>query len=142
MNFHQLLQLRDGLLRQSRLANVAFAWHRLAIVGDRIATVGLHGRVCLRVAEHATEAAWPLLTALEGSQAVIDEHFTDEDVIELADLIAFAGIDPVDGAHVFRLEDLVARFGSPLRRELERAGIRVAWPAPQGLNPSEAPRLE
>lgn len=142
MNFHQLLQLREALVRQARLANVAFAWHRLALLGDRIDAAGLRGPVRLRIADDASEAPWPTLTALEGSQSVIEEHFTDEDIVELADLIGFTGADPVDGAHEFRLDELATRFGRPLRLELERAGIRAEGAAPRGLDPSEAPRRD
>lgn len=142
MNFQQLLHNRDTLMRQSRLANVAFAWHRLAVLGDRITLAGLRGRVRLRVADAPNDAPWPVLVALDASQAVLEEHFTDEDVEELADLLAFAGADPVDGVHAFRIEEVAMRFGQPLRRELERAGVQVAWPAPRGLNPSAAPHAE
>lgn len=141
MNFHQLLQLRDALVRQSRLANTAFAWHRLALLGERIARAGLRGLVRLRPADEASDIPWPTLTALEGSQAVIEEHFTDEDIVDLSDVIAFVTGEPA-GVQEFRLEEMSVRFGAPLRTELERAGIEIAGPAHHGLNPSEMPRRE
>ncbi|HYC72084.1 MAG TPA: hypothetical protein VEB66_12800 [Opitutaceae bacterium] len=142
MNFHQLLQTRETLRRQARLADAAFAWHRLAGLGRRFAVAGLRGRVRLRLADPGSDAGWPALTALDGSQSVIEEHFTDEDVVELSDLLAFVGAEPDDGAHVLRIEDLEPRFAEPLRRELERAGVSVPAIPRRGLDPSEAPRAD
>ncbi|MDI1249112.1 MAG: hypothetical protein PSV13_09640 [Lacunisphaera sp.] len=48
MNFQQLLQQRDALLRQARLANTAYAYRRLDEFAGRIARARLHGAVTLR----------------------------------------------------------------------------------------------
>lgn len=123
MNFHQLLHQRHALQRQARLAGVAYAYQRLGDFAARIAQARLHGLVALRPADPAGEPAWPTLTALEGSQAVLDEHFLDEEVVELADILEFLGEEvPSDGL-AFRLEELESRFRSALRRELESSGV-------------------
>ena len=67
---------------------------------------------------------WPVLTALEGNQSVIEEHFTDENILEMADLMIFiTGEDPTD--KVFHLEDLEPHFIQPLRDQLVQAGITL-----------------
>lgn len=123
MKFSQLLLQRDALLRQARLANVAFAYHRLGEFAARIARARLQGVVILRDGDPAGEQPWPRLHAEEGSQAVLEEHFIEEDVSELADILAFlhdAG-RPLEVR--FRLEDLAKCFLPRLRRELEQADI-------------------
>jgi hypothetical protein len=125
MNFHQLIQQRDGLLRQARLANLAFAGQRLGVFAARIARARLRGLVRLRTGDPTAEQPWPGLTALEGSQAALEEHFLDEDGVELADILGFLGEDVAGGGFTFRLEELEDRFLSPLRQELESAGINL-----------------
>lgn len=122
MKLSQLLRQREALLWQSRLANLAFAYGQLAGLAARIAAARLRGPVRLQSADPAAERYCPELTALAGSQAVIEEHFTDENVLDLADLLGFlTGRDDVNTT--FRLEDLTAEFLTPLRRKLERAGV-------------------
>ena len=124
MNLSKLLHQREALLRQTRLANLAYAYRRLGDFADRIARAGLHGKVCLQPADPATERYWPVLTALEGNQSVIEEHFSDEDILELEELIFFVtGEDGMDV--VFRCEELAARFIRPLRRQLIQAGVTL-----------------
>lgn len=125
MNFHHLLHQRDALLRQARLANRAFAYQRLEVVASRIAQARLQGLVELRPGDPEGEQPWPGLRALEGSQSVLEEHFLDEEIVELADILGFVGEElPVDGFR-FRLEELAGRYLPPLRRELEAAGITL-----------------
>lgn len=132
MNFHQLLHQRDALLRQARLANTAYAYRRLGEFAGRIARARLHGAVRLDPGDPAGERPWPGLTALDGSQAVLEEHFLDEEIIELADILCFLGLD-ADSGVTFRLEDLGGRFLPGLRRELALAGLN---PGPAG-SPAE-----
>ncbi len=132
MNFHQLLQQRDALLRQARLANTAYAYRRLGEFAGRIARAQLHGAVRLDPGDPAGERPWPGLTALDGSQAVLEEHFLDEDILELADILCFLGLDTGSGV-TFRLEELGARFLPGLRRELAQAGLN---PGPES-SPTE-----
>ena len=135
MNFHQLLQQRDDLLRQARLANAAFAYQRLGDFVARLARAQLHGLVALWPGEPAGEQPWPALTALEDSQFAIEEHFLDEDIVELVDILAFLGEDVHTGGLTFRLDELESVYLPQLRRELEAAGIAVADAARPGRHP-------
>jgi len=136
MNFHQLIQQRGHLQRQARLANVAFAYDRLARLAHRITRAQLHGPVILRASDPDGGRPWPMLIAQLGSQAVIEEHFTDEDIVDLADLLGFVGAEFVAGELAFPLEEVGERYLPPLERELARAGVRptVAWRSPGDPN--------
>ena len=58
------------------------------------------------------------------NQSVIEEHFSDEDVMELADVLAFiTGNDAIE--ITFDLDDLSDIFLVPLRVELEREGVTI-----------------
>ena len=126
MNLSELLHERDALLRQARLANVAYAYQRLGDFAGRIARARLHGAVALLSGDSSASHPWPGLDALEGSQAVLEEHFLDEEIVELADILAFLGEDVRSDGLTLRLEELAARFLPPLRRELTAAGIKLA----------------
>jgi len=93
MKLHHLIRYRHTLLRQTRLANLAFAYAELGKYADRIARGKLRGQVTLQLADPDAQRDWPTLVAEEGSQAVIDEHFLDEDILDLADLLVFAAGD-------------------------------------------------
>jgi hypothetical protein len=124
MKLSHLLRQREALLRQARLANLAFAYQRLGEFAARIARGRLSGEVGLQEAAADGESYWASLTACEGSQSVIEEHFTEEDIEELADLIAYA----TDCEHLdvtFRIEELEVRYRQPLGNELERAGVSL-----------------
>ncbi len=126
MNVSRLLAQRNALLRQARLANLAYAYHRLSEYGARIARASLHGEVTLQLADPSRENLWPTLTAYECSQAVIDEHFLDDDVAELADILVFLSEDLTTTDFNFRLEELEPRFVPELRAELEAAGVDLS----------------
>lgn len=129
MKLSKLLHQREALLRQTRLANLAYAYRRLGDFAARVTHAGLHGKVCLSPADPATERYWPVLKAVEQNQSVIDEHFTDEDILELEELLFFVtGKDDADT--IFQLETIEARFMRPLRRQLLRAGISLEQEAP------------
>jgi hypothetical protein len=122
MNLSTLLAQRQMLLRQTRLANLAFAYVRLGDLAVRIARARMHGSVNLKQAAPEAEACWASLTALEGNQSVIEEHFTDEDITLFADAIAFVtGENHLD--LTFHIEELAERFVAPLRHQLEQAGV-------------------
>lgn len=123
MNYTDLIRQRDQLVRQAWLANLSFAHHRLGDFGARIARAHLHGEVVLSVADPSTDHPWPALEAREGSQAVIEEHFLDRDIAELADILVFLSEDHGVTEFTFRLEDLETRFLPPVRRALEEAGV-------------------
>lgn len=125
MNFHQLLQQRDALLRQARLANTAYACQRLDEFSRRIARAGLRGLVRLNPGDPAGERPWPELVALECSQSALQEHFLDEDILELRDILVFVGGEIAPEGLTFPLQELGDRHLPALRRELEQAGIAV-----------------
>lgn len=102
----------------------------LGAFADRIARANLRGRATLHLADPTAERVWPSLLAEEGSQAVVDEHFIDRDVLELADLLLFTVAPERPEAFTFRFEDFGPRFRRGLRRELEAAGIALP---PEGL---------
>ena len=123
MKFTQLLQQRDALLRQTRLANVAFAYQGLRTFVARAGRARLYGEVTLRAGDPSTGQPWPTLTAEEGSQAVLEEHFLDEDIVELADILAFLNDSKSAGELRFQLEDLDILVIPRLHRELAAAGV-------------------
>ena len=128
MKLSKLLSSRPDLLRQVRLANLAFAYHSLRSFAERIERAQLGGMVTLKPAEPTEERYCATLTALEHNQSVIEEHFTDEDLLLMADMVAFATGHP--GFEVtFHLEDLDEDFIAPLRAELQRAGVVLDSPA-------------
>ena len=134
MKLTQLLRAREALQRQTALANLAFAYQTLDAFAGRIARARLIGRVNLKPAAPDEDRYWATLTALDGSQAVIEEHFADEDLMDLADAIAYAtGREDFD--ITFSLEEFADNFLPPLRHALEQAAIVVDLPA----RPSERP---
>jgi hypothetical protein len=124
MKLSSLLARRRFLLRQAHLANLAFAFERLSDLTWLVARAQLAGEVRLQQAAPEAERYSASLTALEGSQSVIEEHFTDEDLMDLADVVAFV-IGEHDIDLTFRIEELGERFLVPLRAQLERAGIAI-----------------
>ncbi len=124
MKLSQLLASRSALLRQATLANAAFAYSTLAQLSRRIALAGLRGPVRLLAMDPAAERFVPQLVALAGSQAVIEEHFDETDLLRLADALAFvgeAGATEFD----FDLEELLPRFSPALRTTLRSAGVEI-----------------
>ena len=107
MNFSKLLSSRQSILRQAHLANLAFSYFTISRLADRAAKAGLSQRVRLRATSVGEETIPASLTALTGSQSVIEEHFSDEDVLQLADSMEFA----LEGPFVeveFTLDDSVS----------------------------------
>lgn len=127
MKLTALLDQRQALLRQAHLANLAFAYERLGDYARRIARAGLRGPVVLKRADPENGREWPVLIALRGSQAVLDEHFSDEDIIDMADVLAYA-LDARDAEVAFDLGELRSLFQRPVRLALEEAGIRIDEP--------------
>lgn len=125
MNLHQLLQQREALLRSARLANLAFAFTRLSDYADRAARAGLHGPVTLHAADAEADRFCPALVAHWANQSVVDEHFLDEDVIELEEILMFLEDEgwPVD--FTFEFDALSQSYLPALRRELAKAGVML-----------------
>jgi hypothetical protein len=130
MKLTQLLHQRDALIRQARLANVAFAYQRLRDFAARIARARLKGVVTLHGGDPAGEQPWPRLVADEGRQSAIEEHFLDEDVIELADILAFLHDTGRLDELSFRIEDIGPRYLPRLLHELELARIVLEGETP------------
>jgi hypothetical protein len=124
MNISELLHQRDALLRQAYLANLAFAHERLGDFVARIARGRLHGPVSLKRADDDMGRPWPTLTALRGHQSVIEEHFSDEDIVDLLDVITYA-LDVREPEVVFDLSEVATRFRQPVRLALQKAGVEV-----------------
>lgn len=130
MHFSQLLHHREALLREARLANLAFAYSRLSDYAERIARAGLHGPVTLYGADPEADRFWPALVAHRGNQSVIDEHFLDEDMLELDELLMFLEDEGWDVEFTFDLETMPQRYLPALRVELEKAGVAPPTSAP------------
>lgn len=124
MKLTQLLKARDALVRQAALANLAFAYETLDTFATRISRAQLTGQVHLKTADPDAERYWGTLTALEGSQAVIEEHFTEENLTDVTDAIAYA-TGRNDFELTFEIEDFADIFLAPLRHALEQSGIEV-----------------
>ncbi len=124
MKLSHLISRREALLRQTHLANMAFAYQQLETLVARLDQSKLRGLVCLEPRDPAADRYWPVLAALEGNQSVIEEHFTDGHVADLADVLAFnTGCD--DAVMSFRLEEIGEKFLVPLRGELLKAGVQL-----------------
>jgi hypothetical protein len=129
MKLSRLLHARETLVRQAGLANLAFAYQTLERFAARIARARLTGKVNLQPADPDDDRYWATLTALTGSQAALEEHFTEEDLTDVADAIAYAtGRGTFD--LVFHLDDFGEIFLRPLRAALEQAGITIDAPQP------------
>lgn len=125
MNISQLLEQRETLLRQARLANLAFAWVRLSRLARRIERAGLRGRVTLRPPDPDEGRPWPTLAACDGSQAVIEEHFLDEDVLELEEVLTFLRGEGIELPSTFALDEFPRRHLGDLRQTLAGAGVAL-----------------
>jgi len=122
MKFSDLLVSRKTIVHQATLANLAYAYQVLTSIAGRITDARLRGIVRLQHAREPREGEWPTLTALTGSQSVIEEHFTDGDILELAEA-AFFVADHHERDLSFPLEELSRLFIAPLREVLEKAGV-------------------
>jgi hypothetical protein len=137
MKLSILLNQRQALLRQARLANLAFAYAKLGDFAGRIARARLGGEVSLKHAAPDAGHYWASLTALAGPQSVIEEHFADEDLMDLADVLSFI-TGRNDHEFTFRLEELADKFLAPLRLELEQAGVALDRGLPPVGQPGRA----
>lgn len=126
MNLSQLLVSRSALVRQARLANIAHAYVIMRSIDERIRRARLRGRVCLEAVDPEAERFAPRLIALQGSQAVLDEHFDESDLVRLADALAFVASDhSTPREFEFHLERLLEDHGSSLAQALREAGVTL-----------------
>jgi hypothetical protein len=138
MNISKLLSSRKALLRQAHLANLAFSYFTIRRLAERVTNARLQGRVRLKPTITGEEICPASLTAIDGSQSVIEEHFSDEDILQLADAVEFAFEGPFLEAE-FPLQELAEKFATPLRRSLDRAGVTLDEPE---MIENEAPRSD
>jgi hypothetical protein len=129
MKFSQLLNQRDALLRQARLANIAFAYAWLQAFAGRAARARLHGGFTLRAGDSVEGPPWPTLDSETTSPAVLAEHFLEEDIVELADILAYLHDGSRPPERPMRWADFEQSILPALRRELEMAGIPTQEPA-------------
>lgn len=124
MNISKLLNARQTLLRQANLANLAFAHETLQTFWERIVRAQLRGRVNLRTADPSVERYWATLTAREFNQSLVEEHFTEEELTDYTDAIAYATGRPQFDLS-FDIENFADHFLAPLRAALEQAGVET-----------------
>lgn len=128
MKLSTLLSIHQRLLQHARLANMACAYATLRHLALRVRHVRLRGLVELSQPDATNERNWAELTALEGSQAQLEEMFTDEDLMDFADAVAFAR--GIAGLQIrFRIEEMESEFVGPLEAALRRAGVALDLPA-------------
>ena len=135
MKFDDLLNYRDELVRHARLANVAYAYQWLTDFSARVAQSGLRGEVMLRAADAEGNPRKPRLFAVDFNQSVVQEHFLDDEVAELAHVLAFVNNGSLVIELKFRLEEVAARFLPALRRELEESEVFPEEPASSAEEP-------
>ncbi len=136
MKLSTLLAKRPELLRQVRLANLAFAYQMLRDFTARVAGARLRGRVTLRPVDPDEERFCVTLTALDINQSLIEEHFSDEDLVLLADVLGFATGHP---SHELTFHiDQLGEFVDVLRDDLEHSGVRIDEPAPGVEEPRQS----
>ena len=122
IRFNELLDARESLQRQASLANLSFAYETLREFARRIRVAQLKGQVKLKSADPDADRYWATLTAVHGSQSMLEEHFTEEDLSDFADAISYA-TGHEDFEATFLIEDFPRAFLAPLRSALEQAGI-------------------
>lgn len=124
MKLSALLASRPTILRQAALAHTAAAWLTLQHASSRIAAAGLHGIVRLRQGDPAEdEAPWATLTSNEIRPSVLEEHFTEDDLVEIAEALSYA-TDTDHADHEFPIQSL-AGYATPLLHTLEKAGVTL-----------------
>ena len=136
MKLSSLLTHRLFHVRQARLANLAFAHQTLADFAQRLARARITGRVRLQHAVPDDEHYCATLTALDGHQSVIEEHFTDGDIMDLADVMGFLNGHAANDL-TLRVEDIGEVLLSPIQAELEREGVRFDATADSVEQPKE-----
>jgi hypothetical protein len=136
MHLAHLIAQRTRLLEQARLANLALAHESLASFARRLAVAGLAGPAILRSPDPVAGRFCATLSPLEAAQSVVEEHFTDEDLLDFADFVALATGRPASEPFelTFLLENCADLFVAPVRAELRRAGVALDdQPAPKAV---------
>jgi hypothetical protein len=127
MKLSQLLSQRTAALRRARLANLGYAHEVLRDFIRRALAAQLRGRLHLRSPDPDAECYAPSLSALDANNSVVEEHFTDEAIATLVDVVEFVtGRSPID--LTFDLDAMDSRFVGPIRAELRQAGVTIDYP--------------
>ena len=122
MKISKLIATHDSIIEQARLANLAQAYVTVRRCAEYVRQVQLFGLVNLRQPNADEGRLWASLTALMGNQSVLDEHFGEEELMELADAIAY--IRGTTNLNLtFKIETLSAEFVAPLETMLKQAGV-------------------
>ncbi len=124
MNLSTLISQRNALVRQAHLANVAYCYSSVRLLAHRLQAANLRGLVYLKRTQSIEGDYSESLTALEGSQSLIEEHFAEADITDLLDTVAFIQGEPLVNL-CFRLDELSDRFITPLCEVLERSGVQM-----------------
>ncbi|MFO1451284.1 MAG: hypothetical protein U1F61_24205 [Opitutaceae bacterium] len=124
MKLTNLLASRQTLQRQVHLANLAYCFRTFSELARRIEQARLRGPVLLSQVNAAEDRYWPTLVSLDGRQAMIEEHFDDDDILLLCDGIAFAIAGEFSDLQ-FDLSEMTGRFVAPLRRALLKEGVEL-----------------
>jgi hypothetical protein len=122
MKISKLIATHHAIIKQARLAKLAQAYVTLRRCAERVQRARICGLVNLRQPDADEGRLWATLTALEGNQSVLEEHFCDEELMEFADAAAYAR-DTRKLDITFRLEALTAEFVTQLEAELRQAGV-------------------
>ncbi|MES2692138.1 MAG: hypothetical protein V4773_01610 [Verrucomicrobiota bacterium] len=122
-NLSHLLSRRTELLREARLANLAFAYQAMRDFAARVDRARLQGRVTLKPIDPDEERYLVTLTAHDVQQSRIEEHFTDEDLVVFADVLGYATGHP-DHELMFHIDQL-SEFVAALRADLIHAGVEL-----------------
>ena len=122
MNLNTLLASRDRVNEQARLANTAFAYVTLQRYAHVVERAGLCGWVQLQQPHPEEERYAAALSGATVNQAVLDEHFDEDDVAALADAVAFSLGSPCLDVRL-RIERLEHDFVPALAGVLKRAGV-------------------
>lgn len=124
MKLSYLISQRKTLLLRTHLANLAYLYLQLETLASRLNGAQLRGLVRLQPRDPSAERYWPILAAIDGNQSVIEEHFTDANIADLADAMAFNGCRE-DESTDFRLEELEKVLLNPIRNELIKSGVQL-----------------
>lgn len=133
-----LLAQRPSLLRQLRVANLAYAYATLTDLQQRLRRAGVTGRMVFQSADSDEERYAPTLTADQAAGSVIEEHFSDELLLNLSDVLAFLAARDTFTIE-FEVDEIEARFIAPVREELERAGVEIDGVCELSVNGESGP---
>lgn len=128
MKYDELLSHRDELLEAAKQANLAYAHQWLADFAERVERAGLRGRVVLYGPSREEGRREPRLLAEDFSQAVIDEHFLPEEIVELHSVLGFVHDTAEITEASFGLREIGQVYVPALRRALQLLGVLPVRP--------------